>query len=80
MSHNCDDAIEQIYFYLDGEITWYRRTRVRRHLRRCAKCTSAFEFETRFKQVIRAKGVSQPPAELMDRLRTFLREHEEPGA
>ncbi len=82
MSHTCDEAIEQIYFYLDGEMTWYKRTRVRRHLRRCGDCASAFDFETRFKEVVRNKGMEHPPPELIDRLRTFLREHrtDEPGA
>ncbi len=74
-THNCDEAIEQIYFFLDGEMTWYKRLRVRRHLRRCPPCHSKFEFEARFIDVVRRKGAEPAPPELIDRLRTFLNEH-----
>ena len=82
MGHNCDQAIEEMYFFLDGEITWYRRMRIRRHLRRCGMCDGAFAFETRFKSVIRERMRDEPPPELIDRLRTFLNEHatDEPQA
>ncbi len=32
MKDKCHDAITRIYPYLDGEITLYRRFRVRRHI------------------------------------------------
>lgn len=76
MVHNCDRAIEQMYFFLDGEITWYKRIRIRRHLRRCRMCDDAYAFETRFKSVIRQRVRDDPPPELIDRLRAFLIEHE----
>ena len=82
MAHNCDEAIDQVYYFLDGETTWYKRLRIRRHLRRCGGCTEAFAFETRFKAMIRRKCQEDPPAELIDRLRAFLHEHgtDEPQA
>ena len=70
----CGHAIEYIYNYLDDEITWTRRMRVRWHLRKCNHCCDAFEFETHLKTVIREKGQDEPPPELMDRLKTLLRE------
>ncbi len=72
----CDDVMEQAYLYLDDEITWYRRTRIRRHLKRCTGCLSTIEFETHFKRVIREKGFEEPDPELIQRLRAFLHEHE----
>ena len=75
MVNNCHEAIEKVYYFLDGEITWYRRQRIRRHLRRCRTCNGAYEFEAAFLQVVRRKGVEAPPPELIDRLRTFLEEH-----
>ncbi len=82
MAHNCDQAIEQVYYFLDGEITWYKRVRVRRHLRRCSGCSDAYAFETRFKSVLRSKCRDDMPPELIDRLRAFLQEHgaDEPQA
>ena len=82
MSRRCNDAIEQVYFFLDGEITWYKRVQIRRHLKACSDCDNAFGFETRFKEVIRAKGYEEPEPELISRLRAFLDEQgaDEAGA
>ena len=74
-SPGCTNAVHQIYTYLDGELTWYKRQRIRRHLKRCGGCHDAFSFETRFLEVVRAKSTDEPPPELIDRLRSFLREH-----
>lgn len=73
--HNCDEAIAQVYFYLDGEIGWMRRTRVKRHLRKCHQCLGAYSFESRLKTVIRERVKEEPHPEVMDRLRAFLREN-----
>lgn len=80
MSHRCNDVMEQVYFYLDEEMSWLRKTRVRRHLKRCTGCYSTFEFETHFIQVISEKGYEEPDPELISRLRAFLREHGSDGA
>ena len=72
--NRCNDAMEQVYFYLDGELTWFKKVRIRRHLRACTDCDGAFHFETRFMQVIRAKGYEEPEPELISRLRAFLDE------
>ncbi len=70
----CEHAIEYVYFYLDGEqLTWYRRMKIRWHLRKCEHCCGAYEFEERLLRVVRDKGRDEPPPELMDRLRALLR-------
>ncbi len=74
MNNGCDHAIEYVYHYLDQELTWGRRTRIRWHLRRCHECCNAFEFETKLKMLIRDRGKDEPPAELFDRLRALIRE------
>ncbi len=75
MKNNCDHALEYVYHYLDEEITWYHRARVRWHLRRCNDCCNGYEFERRVKAMVRSKGVDEPPPELFERLRAFIREH-----
>jgi len=70
----CGHAIEYVYHYLDDEISWTRRMRVRWHLRKCRDCCDAYDFETQLKTVIRERGRDEPPPELMDRLRTLLRD------
>ena len=74
MSTGCNHAIEYVYHYLDQELTWARRTRIRWHLRRCDQCNGAFDFETQLKRVIRERGRDQPPPELFERLRTLIHE------
>jgi mycothiol system anti-sigma-R factor len=82
MSRACEHAIEHIYFYLDSEITWYKRLRVRRHLRKCRHCCDAFDFEAHLKALIRQRGHDMAPPELFERLRALIDQEtaEEPGA
>ena len=76
MSHNCEDTQGQVYLYLDNELTMWRRFRIWWHLRRCPPCGDGFVFEEKLKMRIRSDCVEEPPRELYDRLRTFLREQE----
>ena len=78
----CDHAVEYIYQYLDEEISFFRKTRIRMHLRHCSNCTDAYEFEHKLKGVIRERGRTDPPPELFDALRALIREEQqedEPG-
>ena len=70
----CHHATEQIYFYIDGEMSYVRRLRIRWHLRRCGHCCGAFDFEERVKEMVRTKSQTEPSAELIQRLRTLIRE------
>ena len=42
---DCDDALTQLYEYLDGELTPDRRESIRTHLDDCAPCLAAHDFE-----------------------------------
>ena len=75
MSRRCNEVVEQAYFYLDDEMSWFARVRVRRHLKRCSPCLSSFDFEAAFKTMVREKCAEEPNPELIDRLRALLREH-----
>lgn len=75
MSERCSEAIARVYEYIDGEITWWRRQRIRWHLRKCSPCDGAFRFEHRLKSLIRERSAEPAPPELLERLRTFLREN-----
>ena len=75
MGDKCHDAMTRIYPYLDGEVTVYRRFRVRRHLRRCLNCSPAFSFEEQLKIVIRERSKEDPPPEFLERLRSYLEDH-----
>jgi mycothiol system anti-sigma-R factor len=72
---NCEETAAKVYPFLDGEITWYRRARIRYHLRKCSNCTDAFVFEERLKMVVREKSQVEPPPEFVERLRDYLRDN-----
>ncbi len=75
--NGCDHAVEYVYQYLDEEISFFRKSRIRMHLRRCSNCTDAYEFEYKLKGVIRDRGRSDPPPELFDTLRALIQEERE---
>lgn len=72
--HLCDDALARLYPYLDGELTAFRRWRVRTHLRKCVGCGGAYSFEERLRLVIRDRCRDEVPDAFMDRLRAVLRD------
>jgi|FLYL01.1.fsa_nt_gi mycothiol system anti-sigma-R factor len=75
ISHkNCDEAIASLYQFLDRELTWFSRFRIRRHLKRCGFCPRAYAFEERLQMVVRARLGEEVPPELIDRLRRALAE------
>jgi len=74
MSQGCGHAVDYLYQYIDDELTWSRRVRIRWHLQRCPACVGAYGFESRLKTVIQRCGCDEPPPELYDRLRTLIRE------
>lgn len=70
--NKCDDALHDVYGYLDREVTRYRIWRIRRHLEECDGCERAFVFEERLRIVIRERLHEEVPAEFMTRLRQAL--------
>jgi mycothiol system anti-sigma-R factor len=49
---DCGEAIHQLYYYLDGELTDERRTQISVHLDYCGPCADAAGFETELRKVI----------------------------
>lgn len=72
MSKSCEHAVAYVYNYIDHEITWTHKLRIRWHLRKCIDCCGAFAFEERLKEVIAERGRDEPPQELFDTLRTLI--------
>jgi len=68
----CDDAIADVYSYLDREVNWYRTWQIRRHLGDCDGCEKAFTFEQRLKIVIRERLHEEVPPQFLTRLRQAL--------
>jgi mycothiol system anti-sigma-R factor len=79
MKTGCQHAVEYVYQYLDEEISFFQKSRVQVHLRKCTSCTGAYEFERRLKQLIRERGRSEPPPELFETLRALIEQERERG-
>jgi mycothiol system anti-sigma-R factor len=65
---DCDETIERLYFYLDGELTDERRVEIQRHLDLCGPCVQAFGFETELRKLIANRCRDHVPDSLMDRV------------
>ncbi len=80
MSRYCEKAHKQLYMYLDGEITWIRRIRVRWHLRYCPGCDRGYAFEHGLKEKVRRSCSEELPPDVHDRLRALLRQESGGGS
>ncbi|MCZ7532299.1 MAG: zf-HC2 domain-containing protein [Acidimicrobiia bacterium] len=77
----CENAVEYVYQYIDGELTMTRRARVRWHLRRCGNCIDAYSFETELKARVAKAGREAPSEEFLSTLRALIEEEKaRPGA
>jgi mycothiol system anti-sigma-R factor len=69
---DCEHAIRQVYSYLDGELTLWKRRAIARHLDECPPCADGFSFEVELRQVIVSKCYEEVPAELKERIARAL--------
>ncbi len=72
MSDDCDEALANIYGYLDGELDEDSVDHIRRHLGDCGPCEDSFSFEERLQRVVRARMREDVPPVLLERLRLVI--------
>jgi mycothiol system anti-sigma-R factor len=68
----CDETIERLYSYLDGELTEVRRVEIARHLDLCGPCVGAYGFETELRKVIAMRCKDRVPDALIKRVADAL--------
>ena len=68
----CQDALHELYGYLDGELTDDRRAAIQRHLDECQPCAEPYDFEAELRDVVRRKCQEQVPDNLMAKVRDAL--------
>jgi mycothiol system anti-sigma-R factor len=73
---DCDETIERLYFYLDGELTDERRVEIQRHLDLCGPCVQAFGFETELRKLIANRCRDHVPDSLMDRVAAAIHDEQ----
>ena len=69
---DCDETIERLYFYLDGELTEERRVEIQRHLDLCAPCVQAFGFEPEPRNGSTTVCKKHVPDSLIDRVASAI--------
>lgn len=69
---NCQDALAELYRFIDGELDRSTRTEIERHLRDCSPCLEAFDFEVELHRVIADKCRDRVPDELRARIARAL--------
>jgi len=70
----CDETIERLYTYLDGELTEQRRLEITRHLDLCGPCVGAYGFEAELRKVIASRCKDHVPEDLITRVAAALEE------
>ena len=73
----CEETIERLYFYLDGELTEERREEIRLHLDLCGPCVDVYGFETELRRVIANRCKDHVPDSLIERVAAVLREEQD---
>ena len=71
---NCDETIERLYVYLDGELTEQRRIEIARHLDLCGPCVGAYGFEAELRKMVANRCQDHVPDSLRDRVARALRD------
>ena len=69
---DCDDALANLYQYLDEELNTASSETIRAHLDECHGCNGRFDFERRLKTVVHDRLSEDVPHEFLDRLRQAL--------
>jgi len=71
---SCDETIEKLYVYLDGELTEQRRIEIARHLDLCGPCVGAFGFEAELRKLVADRCQERVPDALRARVAAALQE------
>lgn len=65
---DCNETLQEIYQYLDGELTQHDRDHIAQHLHDCSPCLEAYDFEAELKAVVRNRCTDQVPESLRTRI------------
>ncbi len=65
---DCEETIERLYWFLDGELTEERRLAIRAHLDDCGPCLEVMGFEAEVRRLIADRCRDRVPAGLRERI------------
>jgi mycothiol system anti-sigma-R factor len=73
-SLDCEEAVHELYHYLDGELTEERRLEISVHLDYCGPCGGAAEFEAELRRIIANRCKDRVPQSLIERVAAMIDE------
>jgi mycothiol system anti-sigma-R factor len=76
---DCNEAIHEIYHYLDGELTEEKRRIIAHHLQLCPPCAGPFDFYAELRILIARKCRDDVPPELRQRIAQAIGHEPSPG-
>jgi mycothiol system anti-sigma-R factor len=71
---DCEQALERLEAYLDGELPDTDVQDIATHLTACYPCTDRATFEEQLRSIVRRDCVDDAPVALVDRIRVHLSE------
>lgn len=70
---DCEQVLQMVWYFLDGEMDEVRYREIKAHLAKCANCGPRFEFQRRLLGLIEQKAKEGPiPSSLKQRLLRLL--------
>ena len=68
----CESALQELYVFLDGELTSDKRDQIKSHLDDCSPCFEAFDFEAELRNVISTRCRDEVPDSLREAVARIL--------
>ena len=68
----CEEVVDHLLTYLDGEIEERRRELIDRHLEECRSCCSRADFELALRHRVSEVAAQQPSPALRQKIRQLI--------
>jgi len=65
---DCAEVLNQVYAYLDGELSTTDLDRIREHLADCSPCLQQYDLDIALKALVRRSCRESAPADLRERI------------
>ena len=73
---DCEQALSQLYEYLDRELDHHDHDAMEHHLSICKSCFSRIEFEKMLKEKVKSLRDEHPSDNATDRIKRLLKDFE----
>ncbi|RWL93725.1 zf-HC2 domain-containing protein [Mesorhizobium sp.] len=71
-SIRCEEVVEHLLAFLDGEVEVGRRESIEQHLEECRSCCSRADFEVALRQKVREVALKRPSMKLRRKIRQLI--------